>query len=338
MPTGVPGECDYNKVVIGHLNKVQMKIKYALIILILTSFSCKRKSQLNYDAFFEQSFEFIKENSIKKNEVNWIALKRTVKDSIKRFETNEEVYNAIGYTIMLVDDGHSVFIPANTPNSLTVDTLIIPSVTSRIIDNNIAYLKLSGFVANDSLSKLYALNIRKSLLELDHYTNISGWIIDLRSNSGGKLSNESLGISPLFENPLIGISCNNKNDFREITCTSNYFTFGNFRMDSLNYDSQLKNKNRKIAVLVSEKTVSAGEFLALAFKFQNNTKLFGEETKGKTSHLRLITFKSDAKLLLAIENYCDRDKNIVEGGLIPDIECSPEESLPKAIGWIKNAL
>ena len=328
----------HTQTVIGHFKKSQMKILYLLIIAALFTFSCKRKTQWDYGSFFEQSFELINEKSIKKNELNWVDLKQTVLDSIKDFDNNEKVYNAIGYTIKLIDDGHSVFVPANKPNSLTVDTLQIPSITSKIIDNNIAYLKLPGFVANDSLSRQYALNIRRSLLELDQSKNISGWIIDLRMNTGGKLSNECLGISPLFENSLIGISFNNKNDFRKITCKANYLNFGKTKMDSLIYDSQLKNMNRKIAVLVSKKTVSAGEFLALAFKFQNNTKLFGEKTKGKTSHLQLFTFKSDAKLLLAIENYCDRENNVISGGIIPDVECLPKESLPKAIEWIKNAL
>jgi len=301
-------------------------------------FSCKHKTQWNYEAFFEQSFELIKERSIKKDELNWVELKQTVVDSIKEFDTNEKVYNAIGYIINLIDDGHSEFVSANTPNRLTTDTLKIPTVITKIIDTKIAYIKLPGFVANDSLSKQYSLIIRKSLLELDKTENLSGWIIDLRKNTGGKLSNESLGISPLFENPLIGISCNNKNDFRKITCKTNYFDFGKIRMDSIIYDSQLKNTNRKIAVLVSQKTVSAGEFLALAFKFQNNSKVFGEKTKGKTSHLQLFTFKSDAKLLLAIENYCDKNRNVVSGGIEPDIECAPEESLNKAIEWIKTAL
>lgn len=313
-----------------------MKISHLLLLALLITFSCKRKTQWNHESFFEQSFELIKEKSIRKNELNWVDLKQTVMDSIKVFDSNEKVYNAIGYTVKLIDDGHSVFVPANKPNSLTVDTLAIPAITSQIIDNNIAYLKLPGFVANDSLSKQYALNIRKSLLALDQSKNLSGWIIDLRENTGGKSSNESLGISPLFENPLIGISCDNKNNFKEITCTSNYFKFGDLMMDSLIYDSHLNNNNRKIAVLVSEKTVSAGELLALAFKFQNNTKIFGKETNGKTSSLLLFTFKSDAKLLLAVEKLCDKDKNVLNGGVVPDIDCIPEESLTIAIEWIKN--
>src|SRR5699024_9730004 len=136
--------------------------------------------------------------------------------------------------------------------------------------------------------------------------------------------------------PLIGISCDNKNTFIKIKVTPKYFYFGDYLVDSLNYNSTLVNKNKKIAILVSEKTVSAGEFLALAFKFQKDTKVFGSKTKGKTSHLRLFDFKSNAKLLLATHFYCDKNRNKIREGLIPDVECEKGESLLKAIEWIKE--
>lgn len=102
-------------------------------------------------------------------------------------------------------------------------------------------------------------------------------------------------------------------------------------MDSLIYDTTLVNKRKKIAVLVDGETASAGEFLTLSFKFQNRTKVFGTRTYGLTSTLRLINFKSNAKLLLATGYYCDKNKNIIDGPVIPDIECSSEECLTKAI-------
>lgn len=311
-----------------------------LITISLISFSCKKNVIWGYEEFFEQTFKIIEENSIKKNNLNWADLKKTVRDSISAFDNNEDVYNAIGYTVKLIDDGHSIFISGQIPekgpitNPLLIDTLSVPAIKTKIIGNDVAYINLPGFIANDSLVDQYTLEIRKALINLDTTGKLSGWIIDLRNNSGGKLPSESLGLSPLFEQPLIGISCDNKNTFRKIRVTKNYFYFGDYLMDSLNYHSTLANKNKKIAILVSEKTVSAGEFLALAFKFQEDTKVFGSKTKGKTSHLRLFEFKSNAKLLLATDYYCDKNRNKIEG-LIPDVECEKEESLSKAIEWIK---
>lgn len=319
-----------------------MRIVYILIVITLILFSCKRKDRWNHEAFYEQTFKLIEENSIKKNEVNWIALKQTVKDSIKQFTTNKQVYNAIGYTVKLIDDGHSVFAAAQTPkggitNRLLIDTLSVPIIDAKIL-NNIGYIKLPGYIATDSLINQYALEIRKTLLKLDSSDNLTGWIVDLRENSGGKLSSEPLGLLPLFEKPLIGISCNNKEVFKGITCSNNFVYFGQSKIDSLIYKSTLKNKNKRIAVLISKNTVSAGEFLALAFRFQDKTKFFGSKTKGKTSHLRLFQFKSNAKLLLATHYYCNKDSIKIRSGILPDVECDTEESLAKAIEWLTNPI
>ncbi len=321
-----------------------MRITTTFLISFLFLFACKRQTENPFEAFFEQTFKIIEDNSVKKDSLNWDDLKKIVKDSIKRFNSNEDAYRAISYTIRLIDDGHSVFVEAQNPskgainNLLLIDTLSIPSISKRIIEGNIGYIKLTGFIANDSLTDLYALEIRKALISIDTAAKLSGWIIDLRNNSGGKLTSEPLGLSPLFSLPLIGISWDNKNTFKNISQENNYFYFGDYKMDSLNYNSTLVNVNKKIAVLVGGKTVSGGEFLALAFKFQKETKLFGSKTKGKTSHLRLFEFRSNAKLLLATDYYCDKDRNILTGGLVPDIECKNDESLSKAIEWINNAI
>lgn len=316
-----------------------------LITISLISFSCKRNVHWGFEEFFEQTFKLIEENSIRKNNLNWADLKKTVKDSITVFNSNEDVYKAIGYTVKLIDDGHSIFISAqNTEkgpitNPLLIDTLSVPTIKTKIIENDVGYINLPGFFANDSLTDQYALEIRKALISLDTTAELSGWVIDLRNNSGGKLPSESLGLSPLFEQPLIGISCDNKNTFRKIKVTLKYFYFGDYLMDSLNYYSTLVNKNKKIAVLVSEETASAGEFLALAFRFEKDTKLFGSKTSGKTTHLSLFEFfKSNSKLLLATGYYCDKNRNKIREGLMPDVECEKGESLLKAIEWIKEPI
>ncbi|MBU3026764.1 S41 family peptidase [Zobellia galactanivorans] len=321
-----------------------MRVVVVYIVLALLSFSCKEKEkekeEWNEEAFYEQVMQLIEERSIKRNEIDWVSLKQTVKDSIKQFSTNEDVYNAIGYALELVDDGHSHFFAPENPDSVVtnrflMDTLTVPAIDAKIIGEDIGYIKLPGFFANDSLSSVYALKVRKALLKLDASGKFKGWVIDLRKNLGGKMSSESLGLSPLFNRSLIGISCDNQERFTKVCCSDGDFYFGDFKMDSLIYKSTLQNKNKKIAVLISNHTASASEFLALAFKFQEGTKTFGSKTRGATSTLNLLEFKSNAKLLLAQEYYCDKDYLKITSGILPDVACDTAESLPKAIEWIR---
>jgi|GEM_PF-4373731 len=318
---------------------------FKIIILSLIITSCNNIKTSDTEKYFNETFNLIKENSVKKNEIDWNELKKTVKDSIKNFNSNYEVHLGIAYTMSLINDGHSIFgfsqksdntKAINTKNSV-VFKKTFPPIETEIIGNDIGYIRLTGMnIIDDSLFKNYTMEIRKALLALDNSANLSGWIIDLRVNGGGRLSCESLGLAPLFEDSLIGISWNNKNIYSNIICTNGYFKFGEHIQDRLLFDSTLVNKHKKIAVLIDKKTVSSGEFLALAFKFQDNTKTFGKPTRGKTSHCLLYNFKDGAILFLATAYYSDIKKNVIRNGIIPDIECDSEESITKAIEWIKT--
>jgi carboxyl-terminal processing protease len=166
-------------------------------------------------------------------------------------------------------------------------------------------------IANDSLSELYTLKIRRAFRELDDSPNLSGWIIDLTDNVGGAMSSMPLGISPLFQDSIIGYSVNNEDEYAMQICVNNFFYWNDYKVDSVVFDDTLKNRNKKIAILVSGKTASAGEFLASALRFQMNTQIFGTKTKGMTSHLELIPFGSTAKLLLCTQYMCDRNRKVV---------------------------
>ncbi|OQB30243.1 MAG: Peptidase family S41 [Bacteroidetes bacterium ADurb.Bin174] len=315
-----------------------------IVLPIFFLVSCNGFITSDTEKYFNETFNLIKENSVKKNEIDWAELKKTVRDSIKNFNSNHDVHLGIAYTMVLINDGHSIFGVPQSDNTKAINSKksnnhknIIPPIVTKILGNDIAYIKLSGLsIISDSLSKNYTMEIRKALLALDNSASLSGWIIDLRENGGGRLSCESLGLAPLFENSLIGLSWSNKNIYSNVICTNEYFKFGENIQDSLFYDSTLVNKHKKIAILIDKKTVSSGEFLALAFKFQDNTKTFGKQTRGKTSHCLLYNLKDGAILLLATAYYCDKNKTVIRNGIVPDIECDSEESLTKAIDWIKN--
>lgn len=310
---------------------------FILIIPILFTLSCQGEKQWSYSDFFEQAFSIIKERSIKKNEIDWEILKRKVTDSIDHFQSNEDVYRAIGYTVKLIDDGHSVFIDAHTSSVLTADTLRIPDVVTEIVDEDIGFIKLTGFIANANNSKIYSRRIRESLYALDSSLNVTGWIIDLRENIGGAASMMPLGLAPMFQDSLIGYRVNNKGEYFSEYCSNEYYRVGNMMVEkSSDLNFRMVNKNKPIAVLISDKTASAGETLASSFKFQENTKTFGTPTKGLTTALELIEFKSDAKLLLASLYLCGSDKEIIYSSINPDVNCNPEEAFELAKKWIKK--
>ena len=315
-----------------------MKSLILFLTLAVLLYSCAKKEKTKDEIFFDKIFKSIHYNSIKKDELNWTIINNKVKDSVKIFNSIEDVYNAIEVTLHFLEDKHGFFLrPQN--NFLLNDSLSIPDVKTTIVGKNIGYIKINGFGANDSLSKLYALKIRKSFKDLDNSSNLSGWIIDLNDNNGGKDYSQLLGLSPLFKDSIIAYTKNNKGDFKEIICSNNYFKGSSGSIRSIDFDSTLKNKNKKIAVLMNSKTASLGEFVSIALKSQGNTKIFGSESRGMTTGLKEIRFNpGGAVLFFSNEFICDSDKNTIKGSIIPDVKCEPEESLTKAIEWIENAI
>ena len=77
--------------------------------------------------------------------------------------------------------------------NITRDFIQVQSVKSRLIDNNIGYIRITSFNENSSNQ------IKNKLNELDKDNNIKGYILDLRNNPGGLLT-QAIKISDFFLN------------------------------------------------------------------------------------------------------------------------------------------
>ncbi len=312
-------------------------IKCIFFTLLICLFSCYKKKQSNsFEKLYNNSLKAINTHYIKNDVIHWNNIEHKVKDSIKQFTSNNDVYSALEYTLFLINDSHSFFLRPEQ-NIFDHDSLIIPEVQTKIIGNNIGYIKILGFGANDSLSKLYTLKIREALIKLDQSSNLNGWVIDLRDNNGGADFSQPLGISPLIKDSIISYTKDNKGYFKPIICHNNSFKVGHGDIGtSINYKNTLINQNKKIAVIINNNTASCAELTAMSLKFQKNTKIFGSRSRGLTTPLMHIDFTpSGATLLLSCLYLCDLDKNIVRS-IIPDVKCSSHKSLDKAIEWIEN--
>jgi carboxyl-terminal processing protease len=246
------------------------------------------------------------------------------------------VLNAIEYTITFLGDKHSQFVKPEV-NPFLTDTIEVPEIHSKIIDGKIGYLKIPGLGANDSISKLFALEIRKAFKKLDDSAELDGWIIDLNNNYGGKISAQFLGISPLFQDSILGYSLDNKGFFYQIICHNNIFRVGVNEI-TIDYDYSLRNRNKKIAILINERTASCGEMLAKVLRnHAGNTKIYGQPSMGLFTGLTRIDFPLGASLLLSVFHSCDVAQNIIDGPVIPDVLCAEDEAIGIALKWINQA-
>ena len=174
----------------------------------------------------------------------------------------------------------------------------IESVSAELIDKNIGYLRLSSFNENSSSQ------LKKKIKEIRKQGSVKGYIIDLRNNPGGLLS-QAIKISDFFLND------------GEIVSTRGRKSFDNRKWFAKKGD--LTN-GKPIIVLTNYGSASASEIVAGALKDHKRAIIIGENSYGKGSVQSIIPLKNEGAIRLTISKYyLPSGKSISDVGVEPDI-------------------
>ena len=175
----------------------------------------------------------------------------------------------------------------------------IQSVKSELIDKNIGYIRLTSFNENSSEQ------IQERITKMKKNKNLKGYILDLRNNPGGLLS-QAIKISDFFL------------DNGEIVSTKSRKPSENRRWFAKNGD--LTN-GKTLVVLINYGSASASEIVAGALKDHKRAILLGESSYGKGSVQSIIPLKNNGAIRLTVAKYyLPSGKSISEVGVSPDIE------------------
>jgi len=184
---------------------------------------------------------------------------------------------------------------------ITRDIIKIASVKSRIIDEKTGYLRLTSFNENSSDQ------IKDKIKEFNKNENIENYILDLRNNPGGLLS-QAIKISDFFLN------------HGEIVSTKSKRKYENRKWFAKKGD--ILNANTLI-VLINYGSASASEIVAGALQDHKRAILVGESTYGKGSVQSIIPLKNDGAIRITVSKYyLPSGKSISDVGVTPDIEVS----------------
>ena len=183
--------------------------------------------------------------------------------------------------------------------NITREKIKVSSVKSEILDNQTGYLRLTSFNENSSGQ------IRDKIKEFKKNDNVENYILDLRNNPGGLLS-QAIKISDYFL------------DNGEIVSTKSRKTSENKKWFAKKGD--LTN-GKTLLVLINYGSASASEIVAGALKDHKRAILLGESSYGKGSVQSIIPLKNDGAIRLTVAKYyLPSGKSISEVGVSPDIE------------------
>jgi len=176
----------------------------------------------------------------------------------------------------------------------------VKSVKAKIIGEKkkIGYLRLTSFKENSY--EQWSKNINK----FEKENKLNGYILDLRNNPGGLLS-QAISITDFFLDDGEIVSTKG----RRISETRRFFSK---KGDGIN--------GKPLIVIINNGSASASEIVSGALKDHKRAIILGERTYGKGSVQSIIPLKNGGGIRLTISKYyLPSGKSISEIGVLPDI-------------------
>ena len=183
--------------------------------------------------------------------------------------------------------------------NITREIIKVESVKSKIIDDSVGYLRLTAFNENSDIQ------IKKVITKFSKNKKLKGYILDLRNNPGGLLS-QAVRISDFFlENgEIVSTKGRKKSENRKFFAKKGDLTNG-----------------KTLIVLINYGSASASEIVAGALKDHKRAIVLGENSYGKGSVQSIIPLNNQGAIRLTISKYyLPSGKSISEVGITPDIE------------------
>ena len=179
------------------------------------------------------------------------------------------------------------------------DIIEIKSVKSKILQDNIGYVRLTSF--NDNSSDQF----KDIIKDFKKNRKINKYILDLRNNPGGLL-NQAIRITDFFldNGEIVSTKSKKKSDNRKWFAKKGDLIDGNTLIVLINYGS-----------------ASASEIVAGALKDHKRAIIIGESSYGKGSVQSIIPLENDGAIRLTVSKYyLPSGDSISEVGVNPDIE------------------
>jgi len=183
--------------------------------------------------------------------------------------------------------------------NITREVIQVQSVKSELIDNNIGYIRLTSFNENSSGQ------IKEKINKLNKNKDLKGYILDLRNNPGGLLS-QAIKISDFFleSGEIVSTKSRQASENRKWFAKKGDLTNG-----------------KTLIILINYGSASASEIVAGALKDHKRAILVGENSYGKGSVQSIIPLKNRGAIRLTIAKYyLPSGKSISKVGVTPDIE------------------
>lgn len=187
----------------------------------------------------------------------------------------------------------------------------------------VGYLKLPGNGgATDMPRSVYATTLQ-TLIRTQLKAGVCGWVVDLRTNTGGNSYPMLTGLGPLYGEGLVLSNQERGQVPIPVVYSKGTTALGKQilvrLMDNPGLPVILPAPRPPIAVLIGPRTLSGGEYAAVAFHGLKNVRTFGLPTGGAIGYQTKLPLADGATLILNTGVELDRSGQVIDAAQLPDV-------------------
>ena len=292
--------------------------------------------------YLDEFQHIVKQNALYADSLNWGQLSREVTEKSRGLATVAECKPVIDHilrTLRNAGDKHSFFLPREKATNQNSASYEAQQAESQYLGNGIGYLKIPAFSSmNAAVGQTFSQGIRSQLEALETQHNLTGWVVDLRHNTGGNVHPMIKGLQPLLGEGIYGYFLFPR---RTIKKTIPLYVWSDKGKEQPAVKAA--KTQQRVAVLIDSLTGSSGEMVALSFKGRSNAKFFGQPSAGYTTTNQDFKLSDGAYLLLATGYMADKNRHTYLPNIAPDVIVeyvpanAPDKTIEAASKWLLEA-
>ena len=297
--------------------------------------------------YLDTFFQIISSNALYRERIDWDVLRNDADRLAAGMQETAEVHDALQYILQRVNKHSFIQKPqaASAWSGASTETdkpQLVDYPVGRRIDERISYVTVPHLGSGHQPTLVYYADTLQALIASLDSRKTTGWIVDLRGNTGGNCWPMLAGIGPILGNGTCGYFMepdgSNATQWAYKEGSSYHGVMPRVKVTGKPYE--MKQKKARVAVLTNSRTMSSGEVTTVAFRSRPNTRSFGQPTGGYSTTNANFYLSDGAMILLTISVYGDRDKNPYGKKITPDVVVEPKEgedaALVAAIEWLRS--
>jgi hypothetical protein len=267
--------------------------------------------------YIDEAIARIRESALDASRVDWDAARRRSWIFAAGATTPAEARPAVGFLIRSLKDGHSRLLTPSARGEIAHSGTEGSFGLASEVVRGTGYLRIAGFdAANVPADRAFAAELGRRIDEVAA-RQPCGWILDLREDTGGNMFAMVGGLEPFLGVGDLG-----------------FFVRGGERRpwSARDFYSQAREDlprtppafgDASVALLIGERTASAGESIAVAFRGRAHTRIFGQPTAGLSTVNQGFALSDGSMAMLTVAVLADRNGNVYGSRIEPDERVGP---------------